>query len=185
MEQPTLVPDAPESPVPDTEDWTWALRRPCPECGLVVRDVHPRELATSLRAVAATWQGVLGGTGAALRERPRPGTWSPLEYGAHVRDVLVNGDERVGLLLTQDDPVFADWDQDAAALADRYDQQDPRAVTGALLEAGRALAARLDGVAGTSWDRPGRRSDGSSSTVASLARYVLHDVAHHLRDVRR
>jgi hypothetical protein len=32
--------------------------------------------------------------------------------------------------------------------------------------------------------RPGRRSGGSASTVASLARYVLHGLVHHEADVR-
>ena len=30
----------------------------------------------------------------------------------------------------------------------------------------------------------GRRSDGSAFTVESLGRYWLHDVEHHLHDVR-
>ena len=33
------------------------------------------------------------------------------------------------------------------------------------------------------WDRSGRRSDGARFTVASLGRYHLHDVEHHLYDV--
>lgn len=34
-------------------------------------------------------------------------------------------------------------------------------------------------------ERPGRRSDGASSTIAPSARYVLlHDVEHRLWDVR-
>jgi hypothetical protein len=38
-------------------------------------------------------------------------------------------------------------------------------------------------VVGAAWDRPGLRSNGSRFTVASLGRYHLHDVVHHLRDV--
>lgn len=34
-------------------------------------------------------------------------------------------------------------------------------------------------------ERPGYRSDGAAFTVASLARYHLHDVVHHTWDVRR
>ena len=176
------VETVPDAPTPDGKDWTWVLERPCPQCGLVVSGVHPREVATSLRTVAASWQRALGGPG--VRERPEPARWSPLEYGAHVRDVLALADERVALMLEQDDPVFANWDQDATAIAQRYDRQDPSAVAAAVVDAGEALAGRLDGVDTAAWDRPGRRSDGSAFTVASFARYVLHDVAHHLHDVR-
>ena len=35
------------------------------------------------------------------------------------------------------------------------------------------------------WQRPGRRSDGAEFTIDSLARYLLHDVVHHLHDVGR
>ena len=34
------------------------------------------------------------------------------------------------------------------------------------------------------WDRRGTRSNGSVFTVESLGRYHLHDVVHHLWDVR-
>ncbi len=40
------------------------------------------------------------------------------------------------------------------------------------------------GLADEQWSRTGRRSDGASSTVASCARYSLHDVVHHLHDVQ-
>jgi hypothetical protein len=33
------------------------------------------------------------------------------------------------------------------------------------------------------WNRTGRRSNGSVFTIDTLARYHLHDVVHHLRDV--
>ena len=35
------------------------------------------------------------------------------------------------------------------------------------------------------WQRPGLRSDGSAFTVDSFGRYVLHDIVHHLVDVRQ
>jgi hypothetical protein len=45
------------------------------------------------------------------------------------------------------------------------------------------LAAAFEHVEGAQWDRPGRRSDGASFTVASFARYLIHDPVHHLYDV--
>ena len=47
--------------------------------------------------------------------------------------------------------------------------------------AGAALRARNG--RGAAWDRDGVRSGGSRFTVASLGRYHLHDVVHHLWDV--
>ena len=82
-----------------------------------------------------------------------------------------------------DDPLYENWDQDATAIADHYDQQDPAVVARELLEAAQRVAARFDGLTAQQWQRTGRRSDGASFTVASFARYFVHDVIHHLHDV--
>jgi hypothetical protein len=134
-----------------------------------------------LMANAAAWPAQLAGPGAALR--PRPDKWSALEYGCHVRDVFRLYDYRLGLMLTQDDPLYPNWDQDETALADRYDTQDPATVTAELTAAAEALAARFAAVAGEQWARLGRRGDGASFTVETFARYLMHDPVHHLYDV--
>ena len=85
--------------------------------------------------------------------------------------------------LTEDDPDFANWDQNDTAVADRYNEQDPAAVAAAIDQAAGPLADRFDGVAGDQWQRTGNRSDGARFTVESFARYFLHDPVHHLVDV--
>jgi DinB superfamily len=118
-----------------------------------------------------------------VRTRPTPGVWSPLEYGCHVRDVHRTMLGRVRLMLEQDVPTFPNWDQDAAAVDGRYAEQEPTQVADELVASAASAAATYDQVAGSDWDRPGLRSNGSRFTVASLARYHLHDVVHHLSDV--
>ncbi len=170
--------------VPDTKDWTWVLARPCPECGLDTQSFAREAVAGMIRANAQAWQTVLaeGGLGD-VRRRPSPGVWSALEYGCHVRDVLRLYQERLGLMLTVAEPHYANWDQDATALADRYAEQDPAAVTAELHAAAEAIAARFEGVSGDLWQRTGVRSDGARFTVESFARYFIHDPIHHLYDV--
>jgi hypothetical protein len=87
-------------------------------------------------------------------------------------------------MLSTDDPLFADWDQDAAAVADRYAEQDPARVADELADAADAFADLLRSTTTEQWQRPGRRSNGSVFTVRTLAQYYLHDVVHHLHDVR-
>ena len=53
-----------------------------------------------------------------------------------------------------------------------------------LVAAGEACAARWDTVTDDDRGRTGDRSDGSSFTVDTFARYFLHDPVHHLVDVR-
>jgi hypothetical protein len=85
-------------------------------------------------------------------------------------------------MLTQDDPLFANWDQDATAVEQRYGEQDPAVVRDELGEAGETLAANFASVSGDQWTRVGRRSDGANFSVESFARYFIHDPVHHLYD---
>ncbi len=167
--------------VADTKDWTWVLERPCPDCGFDSAAVTGRDVAATLRVAARDWQIHL--RRADVRERPNPVTWSPLEYGSHVRDVCLRFDARLELMLTRVDPVFENWDQDATAVEQRYGEQDPGEVATELASSAETLAAHFDEVRDDQWQRTGRRSDGARFTVDSFARYLLHDVLHHLHDV--
>jgi hypothetical protein len=166
---------------PDTKDWTWVLQRACPDCGLDTRTVARASIGAMVRDNAAGWAAVLArpGTG----RRPAPQTWSPLEYACHVRDTLRVFDGRLQLMLTETDPLFPNWDQDATAVADRYGEQDPATVEADLRAAAGVIADRFDRVEDQQWDRTGRRSDGAAFTVESFGRYFIHDPVHHLYDV--
>src|SRR6202000_2861064 len=122
---------------------------------------------------------------AAAARRPRRGKWSPLEYGCHVRDVLKLYDYRLGLMLTEDDPLYPNWDQDETAIAVRYDTQapTPAADTRELSAAPEAIAHTLGSLSKAQWARRGRRGDGAAFTVETFARYFVHDPVHHLYDV--
>jgi len=167
---------------PDTKDWTWVLDRPCPECGFDAAAVRTEDLPALLAETTTGWSEVLGRGD--VRDRPRPGTWAPLEYAAHVRDVHRVFAERLRLMLVEDGPQFANWDQDETARAERYGEQDPAEVDAQLADAAGAVAALYASVTDETRHRPGHRSNGSEFTVESLGRYDLHDVVHHLWDVR-
>lgn len=168
--------------VPDTKDWTWVLERRCPECGLDASAVSFRDIPALTRANAEGWMPVL--ERADVRERPNETTWSPLEYAAHVRDVYAVMGGRLRLMLEHDDPEFENWDQDATAVAERYGEQDPAVVAVQLRDGAFAIADAWEAVPDAALGRSGRRSNGSVFTVETLARYFIHDVVHHLWDVR-
>jgi hypothetical protein len=165
---------------PDTKDWTWVLERPCPECGFDASATPTTEVAGRIRANAVAWVSLLAGPPA---PRPSPDVWSPLEYACHVRDVYGRYDHRISLMMTQSSPLFPNWDQDATAIGDRYEEQEPAVVVDRLGVAAEALAIRLEGVSPSDRHRPGRRSDGAQFTVDSIARYMVHDPIHHVWDV--
>ena len=167
---------------PDTKDWTWVLERPCPECGLDASTVARDRLGAAIRDNAAGWPAVLGAPSATTR--PRPEVWSPTEYACHVRDVHTLFGQRVEQMLADDGARFANWDQDATATEQRYDLQEPGPVAEQLAAAAERVAAVYDAVPDEAWGRRGVRSNGDEFTVESLGRYHLHDVVHHLWDVR-
>ena len=97
-------------PVPaDTKDWTWVLARACPECGFDATTVDRTAVARLIRENATRWQELLRRP-VDLAARPSDDRWSPLEYACHVRDVYVLYDERLHLMLDEDDPTFRNWD---------------------------------------------------------------------------
>ena len=167
---------------PDDKNWTWVLERVCPECGFDAGAFDPTQMPDAVRANAAEWDVLL--TDARARQRPAADRWSALEYGCHVRDVFVLFNERLRLMLENDDPTYQNWDQDATATSERYDEQDPADVLPALRHAADALATRFATVAGEQWKRTGTRSDGAKFTVRSFAQYLIHDPIHHVHDVR-
>jgi hypothetical protein len=167
--------------IPDTKNWTWVLDRECPECGFDASATDPHDVPELTRRNVAAWPAVLERDD--VTKRPNEGTWSALEYAAHVRDVFRTMNTRFRLMLEEDDPQFADWDQDATAVLERYNEQDPAVVSAELQEAGLIVAATIAGVAEGDWQRTGLRGDGARFTVESLARYFIHDPVHHLYDV--
>ncbi|NMM24436.1 MAG: DinB family protein [Phycicoccus sp.] len=167
---------------PDQKDWTWVLERPCDERGFDAGALSGRQVAAMLRANAVSWAAVLRRADAA--SRPERQVWSPLEYACHVRDVCRVFESRVNLMRLQVDPLFDNWDQDATAVADAYGAQDPAAVSVELSAAAEAAAAAFDAVTDGDWQRTGRRSNGSTFTIETLGKYLIHDLAHHVHDVR-
>jgi hypothetical protein len=169
---------------PETKSWTWVLERECDECGFDTRSFPAEMIASLSRGEAAQpWPALLEHP--LVRVRPRDDCWSALEYGCHVRDVFRLGSHRLERMLTEDNPHFANWDQDETAIADRYDLQEPSVVADELMASATALADLYDTVTPDQWQRPGLRSDGAPFTVESFGRYFLHDPIHHIVDVRR
>lgn len=168
--------------VPDDKDWTWTLERACPDCGFEASTVVAELLPGSVEVLTSPWAQVL--TRPDVRERPEPATWSPLEYAAHVRDVCRLFADRTRLMLDEDSPTFTNWDQDLTAIEDDYAGQDPATVATEVAEAAQSYAAVLASVEGAAWECTGVRSNGSRFTVLTLSQYGLHDLAHHLWDVR-
>ncbi len=178
-----------DPPPADTKNWTWVLERPCPECGYRAEAVDRDEIGAQMRANAAGFRSALS-RGEMVGRRPpvpagSPSRWSAIEYACHVRDVYGLTEQRLTRMLKKKSPTFPDWDQDHAAIEGGYHTADPNKVSYELAAVAGRVADILDRVRGDKWDRTGTRSDGAPFTVESFARYMLHDVTHHLWDVEQ
>lgn len=168
----------PAIPTPDARDWLVVLEQGCDECGWSPHP--PADSVDRLRAAVPAWQDVLARDH--VGRRPAETTWSPLEYACHVRDVISVWEERTRAMLAEDNPTFADFDGDRTALAQKYWTADPGAVAEQFAAATAGTVDALEGLSPTQWQRPGQRGDGTPFTVASLALYFSHELAHHLQD---
>lgn len=167
--------------IPDDKNWTWVLEKRCEDCGFEASQFDVLKTGDAIRDQASRWADVLHREDATLR--PKPDVWSPLEYGCHVRDVFRKFDERLKLMVEENNPQFENWDQDKTAIEDNYGGQNPSVVANELVYAAETLARRFDAIELQQWTRCGFRSDGSAFTIESIARYLMHDPVHHLWDV--
>ena len=146
------------------------LQRRCPECGFDAGAVPLEAIPGAVRENAAAWAPVLARPD--VRVRPAPGVWSALEYGCHVRDTCRVFAERLQLMLNESDPLFANWNQDETAVAERYAEQDPQAVAAGLAGNAHAIADAFARVEPDEWSRigPAQRRVG---VHRGLARSIL------------
>jgi hypothetical protein len=159
----------------------------CDECGFAYdEDAFPMA-AERIRAGAAELGTALTSSGADVRSRREPGLWSPLEYACHVRDMLLVQRERLLAGRRLDRPECQPMGRDERVELDGYAEQDPTDVAQQLGDAAQLLANDLDRLSRSDWDRtviytyPYR----AERSLRWLAVHTVHEVDHHLLDVRR
>lgn len=186
--------------VPDTKDWTWVLNSPCSECGFDASSVDFKSIPNLTRESSERIAATLDRADATVR--PSDSTWSALEYAAHVRDVCRIFAYRLEVAVagTGTDPqvpafdatprsvdgvpLLSNWDQDQTADEAVYGIQEPSVVSTELVAAAEHIAGVIEGVGDADRSKIILRSDGARFTVESLAQYFLHDLMHHVHDVR-
>lgn len=163
----------------------------CAECGFRGATMSTADLVREAARFAPRYTAVLTPwTGSAdlvavLRTRPRPTTWSALEYAAHVRDALGFYGDRIRRVAAQDRPRLAAFGFDAACEERRYNEQEPGGVLRDLAAAADGLAGLLEGLPPDGWRREGIGSGGDPRTIRTLAERAVHEGRHHLVDVDR
>ena len=122
----------------------------------------------------------------ALRTRPAPDVWSPLEYACHVRDVLRVQRERIELAQRADEPVFTPY-------ASRRARPSRTATTSRIRMKSAPRSSRpptrcvatLASLDDAGWARTGiyNYPEPSSRTVEWIAVHTVHELPHHRIDI--
>jgi hypothetical protein len=162
-----------------------ALDDACQKCGFSYA-VARAEIVPSLRSDARAFLEQLDRIDyTAVRTRPLPDVWSPLEYGCHVRDVLRVQRERVLLARRETEPAFAPMRRDERAVEDRYNAQDPAQVAAELREAADAFVSVLEDLDEAVWMRTGvyNYPEPTVRTVEWIAIHTDHELRHHRGDI--
>ena len=162
----------------------------CEECGFDYEAVDPAAVPAALRSFAKRYRAPLsrflpGEDGDALvRQRPAEGTWSALEYAAHVRDEFANFDRWIRQCLADEGPTLEGPGPDDLAAERRYNEDDPPAVAESVAANAERLAATVETVPADGWQRRGLRR-GEDWSVLLMARRAVHEGSHHLLDIGR
>ncbi|WP_082960522.1 MULTISPECIES: DinB family protein [unclassified Mycobacterium] len=122
-----------------------------------------------------------------VRARPRPGVWSPLEYACHVRDVLLVQRERVLAARRSSGARCTPMGRDERADHEGYNEQEPEAVARQLTDAASLFGSVLERLAAEDWDRTViyNYPESEERSLRWVAVHTVHDVHHHLHDIRR
>jgi DinB superfamily len=122
-----------------------------------------------------------------VRTRRDPALWSPLEYGCHLRDVLLVQRERVLAARRMNRPTVDPMGRDERVEHDGYAEQDADDVARQLTDAAWMFANDLSRLGPDEWERTVMYNYPSISerSLQWVAVHTVHEVRHHLLDVRR
>jgi DinB superfamily len=170
------------------EGWQWARAQTdqCPQCGLHPGAMEQAQLGGALLESAAAWRAFLvTADDTHLRVIPGPGIFSPLQYGAHVRDIQRVYGDRILLMLREDSPVFPQFNPDEGEW-DEFNRLGAEDLADGIEAEAQRLAGIFADLRPQDWSRTMIRDGGTDGvyefTIAGLASYAVHESRHHLQD---
>lgn len=170
------------------EGWQWVRAQTdrCPQCGEHPAAMERASLGGQLIESAGAWRiFLLGADEASLRTSPGPGIFSPIQYGAHVRDIQGVYGDRILLMLEQDRPVFPQFNPEEEEW-ENFNRLEADSLADGIEAQARRLAEILERLQPQDWGRTMTRDGGRDGvhqfTVAGLASYAVHESHHHLLD---
>jgi hypothetical protein len=159
----------------------------CAECDFTYDTSQAAAAGRAIREQVAEVVAILQSADVNQRTRLRADLWSALEYGCHVRDVLLVQRERVLAARRVNGSGCTPMGREERVIHDGYADQRPGDVARQLGDAALLFNNVLSRLDADDWDRtvvynypePRERS------LRWLAVHTAHEVRHHLLDIRR
>lgn len=115
---------------------------------------------------------------------PAPGEWSALETLTHVRDVIVHVyGLRLRRLLYEDDPLFAEFDEEGYRAAMMKRGETPAALMATIAGEQEQLARLLGELPDVDWARQGRHPVYGVMSIEFLARRIGEHAIEHAAQI--
>jgi hypothetical protein len=158
----------------------------CEECGFRYDSTTPEGVGSAICDSVAEFAALLTGVEDPPRRR-RHDLWSPLEYGCHLRDMLLVQRERVLLARRVERPQAVPMGRDERVEHDGYAEQHPADVARQLNDAAALFANVLKRLPEDDWKRTVLYSypEPADRTLTWVAAHTLHEVRHHRLDIER
>jgi hypothetical protein len=177
----------------DAREWNDQLMDRCDECGFVYEEHDKMSVVSEIRDLGPRFTAVLVPDRTEfpdrdrLTRRPSADVWSAVEYGCHVRDMLLTQRERLFQALVEDEPSFVPMYRDPRALLARYGDESPEQVAAEICFAARLAAWAFEGLDASSWTRTCTYNYPvpCTRTLLWLAQHIVHEGEHHLFDIMR
>lgn len=159
----------------------------CADCGFSYQLSQSGAAGNDIRQRIAEVVTILRDRDLDLRSRRQPEVWSPLEYGCHLRDMLLVQRERVLAARRIDRPDCPALGRDERVVHDGYADQEPTDVARQLADAAQLFANVLARLGPDDWDRAVvyHYPHTCERSLRWVAIHTLHEAQHHLLDIRR
>lgn len=155
----------------------------CVECGLDLDGISSAEVIPRVSAGVAAVAEILDAGGEELRARPAPEVWSVLEYAAHIRDVALTYRELIIAAMAVDQPVKQKMFRELRVDMGMYAPETADQVRTSLEIASRLFANTFSTLSREQLQRTAVCL-GEVHTMVWVGAHVIHEVEHHLDDIR-
>jgi hypothetical protein len=174
------------------EGWQWPRiqNEACPQCGYNPASLSPETLGDVAVELAGAWREfLLDADDTYLRTNPEAEffVFSPIQYAAHVRDILRVYGDRMVLGVEQDSPTVPIFNPPQAVF-ESYNDLDAEQLAADIEAQAQRLAEIVDGMDESAWSRIVVNDRGAygmyTFSIAGLACNAVHESHHHLLDAK-